>query len=66
MLYYQKLINEISTIASVGLQPFGGARASGINDKVGSVFNMMRWISPRVIKDNFCPVLDYRYANNIE
>lgn len=59
-------INDKTTGASVGLQPFGGARASGTNDKVGSVFNMMRWISPRVIKDNFCPVLDYRYANNIE
>lgn len=59
-------INDKTAGASVGLQPFGGARASGTNDKVGSVFNMIRWISPRVIKDNFNQVDDYRYADNIE
>lgn len=59
-------INDKTAGASVGLQPFGGARASGTNDKVGSIFNMMRWISPRVIKDNFNQVNDYRYSDNIE
>jgi 1-pyrroline-5-carboxylate dehydrogenase len=59
-------INDKTSSASVGMQPFGGARASGTNDKVGSIFNMMRWISPRVIKENLNYVLDYRYANNIE
>lgn len=59
-------INDKPTGAAVSQQPFGGARASGTNDKAGSKFNILRWMSPRVIKDNFCPVLDYRYANNVE
>lgn len=59
-------INDKPTGAVVSQQPFGGARASGTNDKAGSKFNILRWMSPRVIKDNFCSVLDYRYANNVE
>ena len=45
----------------VGQQPFGGARASGTNDKAGSPLNLMRWLSQRVIKENFVPPTDYRY-----
>ena len=45
----------------VGQQPFGGARASGTNDKAGSIINMMRWTSPRAVKENFTPPHDYRY-----
>ncbi len=48
-------INDKPTGAVVGQQPFGGARASGTNDKAGSIFNMVRWTSPRVIKENFVP-----------
>jgi len=48
-------INDKSTGAVVGQQPFGGARASGTNDKAGSEFNLMRWVSMRSIKENFCP-----------
>lgn len=59
-------INDKPTGAVVSQQPFGGARASGTNDKAGSKFNILRWMSPRVIKDNFCSVLDYRYSNNVE
>ena len=44
-----------------GQQPFGGARASGTNDKAGSVFNLIRWVSPRTIKENFNPPMDYTY-----
>ncbi|MFM8450899.1 MAG: L-glutamate gamma-semialdehyde dehydrogenase [Haliscomenobacter sp.] len=54
-------INDKPTGAVVGQQPFGGARASGTNDKAGSVWNLIRWISPRTIKENFHPPLDYRY-----
>lgn len=54
-------INDKPTGAVVGQQPFGGARASGTNDKAGSILNLMRWISPRSIKENFVPPKDYRY-----
>lgn len=54
-------INDKPTGAVVGQQPFGGARASGTNDKAGSVLNLYRWISPRTIKENFNPPSDYRY-----
>jgi 1-pyrroline-5-carboxylate dehydrogenase len=54
-------INDKPTGAVVGQQPFGGARASGTNDKAGSLVNMMRWTSPRAVKENFIPPHDYRY-----
>jgi 1-pyrroline-5-carboxylate dehydrogenase len=54
-------INDKPTGAVVGQQPFGGARASGTNDKAGSVLNLYRWISPRTIKETFVPPVDYRY-----
>jgi 1-pyrroline-5-carboxylate dehydrogenase len=54
-------INDKPTGAVVGQQPFGGARASGTNDKSGSLLNLMRWVSPRTIKENFNPPEDYRY-----
>ena len=54
-------INDKPTGAVVGQQPFGGARASGTNDKAGSTINMMRWTSPRAVKENFTPPHDYRY-----
>lgn len=54
-------INDKPTGAVVGQQPFGGARASGTNDKSGSYLNLMRWVSPRTIKENFDPPTDYRY-----
>lgn len=54
-------INDKPTGAVVGQQPFGGARASGTNDKAGSVLNLYRWLSPRTIKENFNPPTDYRY-----
>jgi 1-pyrroline-5-carboxylate dehydrogenase len=54
-------INDKPTGAVVGQQPFGGARASGTNDKAGSYLNMIRWTSPRTIKENFVPPTDYRY-----
>lgn len=54
-------INDKPTGAVVGQQPFGGGRASGTNDKAGSALNLIRWISPRVIKENFVPPTDYRY-----
>ncbi len=54
-------INDKPTGAVVGQQPFGGARASGTNDKAGSVLNLYRWLSPRVIKEVFVPARDYRY-----
>jgi len=59
-------INDKPTGAVVGQQPFGGARASGTNDKAGSKFNLLRWMSPRTIKENFNCVTDYRYESNIE
>jgi 1-pyrroline-5-carboxylate dehydrogenase len=54
-------INDKPTGAVVGQQPFGGARASGTNDKAGSRLNLLRWISPRTIKETFVPPVDYRY-----
>ena len=54
-------INDKPTGAVVGMQPFGGARASGTNDKAGSVLNLLRWASPRTIKETFVTPEDYRY-----
>lgn len=54
-------INDKPTGAVVGQQPFGGARASGTNDKAGSILNLYRWVSVRTIKENFAPPVDYRY-----
>jgi 1-pyrroline-5-carboxylate dehydrogenase len=54
-------INDKPTGAVVGQQPFGGARASGTNDKAGSKLNLVRWVSARAIKENFSPPHDYRY-----
>ena len=54
-------INDKPTGAVVGQQPFGGARASGTNDKAGSVWNLLRWVSPRAMKENFDPPMDYTY-----
>ncbi|WP_060872761.1 L-glutamate gamma-semialdehyde dehydrogenase [Myroides odoratus] len=54
-------INDKPTGAVVGQQPFGGARASGTNDKAGSILNLLRWVSPRTIKETFVPAKDYRY-----
>ena len=54
-------INDKPTGAVVGQQPFGGARGSGTNDKAGSILNLLRWVSPRTIKENFNPPTDYRY-----
>lgn len=54
-------INDKPTGAVVGQQPFGGARASGTNDKAGSVLNLLRWTSPRTIKETFAPPTNYRY-----
>jgi 1-pyrroline-5-carboxylate dehydrogenase len=56
-------VNDKPTGAVVGQQPFGGARASGTNDKAGSQANLMRWVSPRVIKENFVPARDWRYPH---
>lgn len=54
-------INDKPTGAVVGQQPFGGSRASGTNDKAGSYLNLVRWVSPRTIKETFVPAKDYRY-----
>ena len=54
-------INDKPTGAVVGQQPFGGSRGSGTNDKAGSVLNLLRWVSPRTIKETFNPANDYRY-----
>jgi 1-pyrroline-5-carboxylate dehydrogenase len=56
-------INDKPTGAVVGQQPFGGARASGTNDKAGAPQNLMRWTSPRSIKETFVPPTDYRYPH---
>jgi len=56
-------INDKPTGAVVGQQPFGGARASGTNDKAGSAHNLMRWLSPRSIKETFVPPTDHRYPH---
>ncbi|MES1246702.1 MAG: L-glutamate gamma-semialdehyde dehydrogenase [Actinomycetota bacterium] len=54
-------VNDKPTGAVVGQQPFGGARASGTNDKAGSMWNLIRWTSPRTLKETFVPPTDYRY-----
>ena len=54
-------VNDKPTGAVVGQQPFGGARASGTNDKAGSMWNLIRWVSPRTVKETFVPPVDYRY-----
>jgi len=56
-------VNDKPTGAVVGQQPFGGARASGTDDKAGSVFNLIRWVSTRSIKETFVPATDYRYPH---
>jgi len=56
-------INDKPTGAVVGQQPFGGARASGTNDKAGSWHNLIRWTSPRTIKETFVPPTDHRYPH---
>lgn len=57
-------INDKSTGAVVGQQPFGGARASGTNDKAGSLLNLLRWVSARSIKENFIPLTDWKYPHH--
>ncbi|MCL7453462.1 MAG: L-glutamate gamma-semialdehyde dehydrogenase [Anaerolineae bacterium] len=59
-------VNDKPTGAVVGLQPFGGSRASGTNDKAGSSLNLERWVTPRTIKENFCPPTDFRYPSMAE
>jgi 1-pyrroline-5-carboxylate dehydrogenase len=54
-------VNDKPTGAVVGQQPFGGSRASGTNDKAGSLWNLIRWVSPRTVKETFLPATDYRY-----
>ncbi|MCD6118461.1 L-glutamate gamma-semialdehyde dehydrogenase [bacterium] len=54
-------INDKPTGAVVGQQPFGGGRASGTNDKAGSYINLLKWVSPRTVKENFIPPKDYKY-----
>jgi 1-pyrroline-5-carboxylate dehydrogenase len=56
-------VNDKPTGAVVGQQPFGGARASGTNDKAGSMLNLLRWTSPRALKENFVPPTDWRYPH---
>ena len=59
-------INDKPTGAVVDQQPFGGGRRSGTNDKAGSIFNMLRWVSPQCIKETFVPDTDYMYPNFLE
>lgn len=59
-------LNDKPTGAVVGQQPFGGSRASGTNDKAGSLLNMIRWTSPRVIKETFVPIYDIAYPYMVE
>jgi 1-pyrroline-5-carboxylate dehydrogenase len=54
-------VNDKPTGAVVGQQPFGGSRASGTNDKAGSIWNLIRWVTPRTVKDQFVSARDYRY-----
>jgi 1-pyrroline-5-carboxylate dehydrogenase len=56
-------VNDKPTGAVVGQQPFGGSRASGTNDKAGSLWNLARWVTPRTIKETFVPARDYRYPS---
>ena len=55
-------INDKPTGAVVSQQPFGGGRSSGTNDKAGSYLNLLRWVSPRTIKETFVPAKDYKYS----
>jgi 1-pyrroline-5-carboxylate dehydrogenase len=55
--------NDKPSGAVVGQQPFGGARSSGTNDKSGSYLNLLRWTSPRTIKETFLPATNYRYPH---
>ena len=55
-------INDKPTGAVVGMQPFGGSRASGTNDKAGGEFNLIRWVTPRTIKETLVSPTDYRYT----
>lgn len=57
-------VNDKSTGAVVGQQPFGGARGSGTNDKAGGMLNLIRWVSPRTIKETFVPLVDWKYPSN--
>ena len=59
-------INDKPTGAVVGQQPFGGARASGTNDKAGSMLNLLRWVSPRTIKETLVSPIDYKYPFLLE
>ena len=59
-------INDKTTAASVGLQPFGGSRASGTNDKAGTRLNLSRWVSPRTVKENLLPPRDFKYPYMLE
>lgn len=59
-------INDKPTGAVVDQQPFGGGRGSGTNDKAGSLFNLLRWVSPQCIKETFVPATDYLYPNFLE
>ena len=56
-------INDKPTGAVVGQQPFGGARGSGTNDKAGSIYNLLRWVSHRTVKENFEPINSYEYPH---
>lgn len=57
-------LNDKCTGAVVGQQPFGGGRKSGTNDKAGSYLNLLRWVSPRTIKENFVPISEFEYPSN--
>ena len=59
-------VNDKPTGAVVGQQPFGGARGSGTNDKAGSMWNLIRWVSPRAIKENLLPPRTVAYAHHGE
>jgi 1-pyrroline-5-carboxylate dehydrogenase len=59
-------VNDKPTGAVVGQQPFGGSRASGTNDKAGSILNLQRWVSPRTIKETLVPPRDWRYPFLLE
>ena len=59
-------VNDKPTGAVVGQQPFGGARASGTNDKAGALSNLMRWVSPRSVKENFTPPTAIEYPHQAE
>ena len=56
-------VNDKPTGSVVSQQPFGGSRSSGTNDKAGSVFNLVRWTSPRSVKETFVPPTDHRYPH---